>query len=339
MRHRLPLLLTLTTALCLACGDDGASDDTGGGTTGASSNQTSASNTTSASNSTAGTSNMTTGGTTGGTSTTGDTTATTGGTTATTGGMTSTTGGTTGGTTSTSGGGQPDAVTLYGPTITEVIVEIDYATGAAPYTGANLWDMFGVNAQRMFEAGVEKTITYPDALDQMEELTDIDGDSFDAQAIFDIALEHRDQLSDGATATFYVVWLDGFYEDESGVRENVLGITLGSTGVIGIFKPVIEAIPGGLLMPEAARRAAEQATLIHEFGHAAGLVNVGVPLTSDHHDEEHGAHCSNTDCIMYYANEVGSGIGDFVGLFGGEPDPRILFGDACLADMDALGGE
>jgi hypothetical protein len=43
----------------------------------------------------------------------------------------------------------------------------------------------------------------------------------------------------------------------------------------------------------------EQATVVHEFGHLAGLVDNGVPMVSPHLDPEHAKHCTNEVCVMY----------------------------------------
>lgn len=44
--------------------------------------------------------------------------------------------------------------------------------------------------------------------------------------------------------------------------------------------------------------------LKHEFGHLLGLVDQGSPQQSPHRDENNGAHCSNTDCLMYHLVET-----------------------------------
>ncbi len=221
--------------------------------------------------------------------------------------------------------------------IDSVFIEVDYATGAEPYTGeagqlGDLWSIFGDNAARLF--GAAKTIEYPNRLEEMEELTDIGGASFSVDDILDIADAHRDQLSSGSTATFYFAWLDGFFRDGGSINENVIGVSIGDTGVVAMFKPVIESIslPGGSGVLE---RFAEQTTLVHEFGHAVGLVNNGVPLTSDHHDAENGAHCTNRDCVMYWANEGVRDLIPFVQTFIASGS-TVVFGSECLEDVDAL---
>jgi hypothetical protein len=100
-----------------------------------------------------------------------------------------------------------------------------------------------------------------------------------------------------------------------------------------MFKPVIESTDVPLL--PAISRFVEQTTLVHELGHAVGLVNRGVPLASQHHDAEHGAHCTDDRCVMYYANEGASDLSQFVSEYVTSGD-TIVFGADCLADTDAL---
>jgi hypothetical protein len=73
--------------------------------------------------------------------------------------------------------------------------------------------------------------------------------------------------------------------------------------------------------------------VVHEIGHALGLVNDGVDMVADHHDVQNGKHCTNQDCVMYWLNEGASDMTSFVtgGLFGGS-EPPIVFGQKCLDD-------
>ena len=109
----------------------------------------------------------------------------------------------------------------------------------------------------------------------------------------------------------------------------MLGVSIGDTGVIAMFKPVIDN-------NSLSVQFIEQTTLIHEFGHAAGLVNNGVDIVIDHHDEDHGAHCNNDDCVMYYLNEGSSGLADFVRQYVTEDNP-VVFGEQCIKDIEAEG--
>jgi hypothetical protein len=268
---------------------------------------------------------------------------TTGGSTSPSGGGTSTSGdpttsGTPTGMGSASGGGntQPTPEQVYGASIKRVVIEVDYAAGFAPYTGnivlfGDTWGLFQSNAERLF-LGADKTLEIPSELAQMEELSGITGAEWQGQAILDVATQHRDQLSMGDTATYYFVWLPGYYHDGEKLRTDVLGVSLGWTGVVAMFKDVIAGT--GVAPGDNIERYVEQATLVHEFGHAIGLVNNGLGLTADHQDEAHGAHCSNQDCIMFYAIEGTAGAVEFVGK-AVKGESSLLFGGECLADIDA----
>jgi len=239
---------------------------------------------------------------------------------------------------SSSGGmnGQPTPAQVYGASIKRVVIEVDYAAGSAPYTGdivlfGDTWGLFQSNAERLF-LGSDKTLEIPSDLSQMEELSGISGTEWKGQAILDVATQHRDQLSAGDTATYYFVWLPGYYHDGEKLRTDVLGVSLGWTGVVAMFKDVIAST--GVAPGDNIERYVEQATLVHEFGHAIGLVNNGLGLTADHQDEAHGAHCSNQDCIMFYAIEGTAGAIEFVSKAVKGQD-SLLFGGECLADIDA----
>ena len=98
------------------------------------------------------------------------------------------------------------------------------------------------------------------------------------------------------------------------------------TTVIAMFKDVITASGGTV-----TQKYVEQATLIHEAAHALGLVNNGLPMVATHHDSAHGAHCDNSNCVMYYLNEGTSDLATFVATYilSGS---AVMFDDKCLND-------
>ena len=227
---------------------------------------------------------------------------------------------------------QSPAETLSDDTVTTIEIEVDYVAGAEPYTGAvgqsdDLWNLFRVNAARLFP---HKEIVVPSTLAEMEMLAGESGNSFTSEMILDIAARHRDKQSSADTVTFYVVWLDGYFEDSDGIQEGVLGVSIGDTGVIAMFKP---ALALGDAFPKVVRFG-EQTTLIHEFGHAIGLVNRGIPLVTEHQDTDNGAHCANTHCVMYFANARLQSLLEFVREFINNGN-SIVFDSDCLADVDA----
>jgi predicted Zn-dependent protease len=214
--------------------------------------------------------------------------------------------------------------------VRRIVLEVGYAPGAEPDFGTGVgmstpWQLVTGNLNRLFQ-GTGKTLVIPTSAAQTESVGAVNGMDFTASQILAIVAPHR-QADTSDTAVVYAVWLPGYFNDGATRRMDVLGVSIGTTGVVAMFKPVISA---SAMLPNV-RRFVEQTTLIHEFGHVAGLVNNGVATTSAHHDSAHGAHCTNADCVMYWQNEGVSDLVSFVtrrNLMGTE----TLFGAECLAD-------
>ncbi len=235
-----------------------------------------------------------------------------------------------------SSGTQPEPTELFSPSVKKLVIEVDYQAGAEPYTGGSglmkePWQITEANLARLF-LRAPKATTLPRTLPEMQLLADVSGTSFTSAEILAIAAAHRDRVNTADTATFYVLFLDGYFRDDDGVNMNVLGVSLGSSGVLAMFKPVIESTDGII---GGVARYVEQSTLVHELGHAAGLVDNGIPLASAHHDSAHGAHCTNDRCVMYWANEGAASAASFVQktLMTGA---TVIYAEECLADADAL---
>ncbi len=219
---------------------------------------------------------------------------------------------------------------LFTSQVSHIDVEVDFEHGAAPYTGnragfGDTWSLFENNADALF-SDHPKTITVDKKLVEMEDLGNLADTDFTDQEILAVAAAHRQNQDSATTRSFYVVFLDAYYSGEDGREPNVLAVTLWDTGVIAMFKPVIE----GTFAPFRI----EQTTLVHEFGHAVGLVGYGLPVVHPaHHDTAHGAHCMNPNCVMYWLNE-GQSIVEYVSghVTSGQ---NILFDDDCLADTQA----
>jgi predicted Zn-dependent protease len=228
-----------------------------------------------------------------------------------------------------------DPGTIFGPGSKEVRFEVAYMDGAEPYvtdteSGQPAWNFLKSNVSGLFEGA--KTVTVPTSLDGM---TEIPAGNTDYSTEEILALEEAYRTSEpykDGVATFFVLFLDGSYVEDGVKQESVLGVSLGNTGVIAVFKPAITSNVS-FLFPRV-RVFTEQTVLIHEAGHALGLVDNGLEPMSDHKDEKHGAHCTNPRCVMYYLNE---GVKDVIEFLQNE-DPGIdtvIFGDECLADAAA----
>lgn len=227
---------------------------------------------------------------------------------------------------------------VFEPEVTEVRIEIDYESGEMPYTGPILgfgdtFTLSEANVGRLF-AG-RKTVTLPTTTAAMQDVGAVADEELTADDLLALAAQHRDTSDTATMKSYYVLFVSGYFTDGNGPNPGVLGVSIGDTGVIVMFKDVI-ASTGVAAFPNL-ERFVEQSTLIHELGHAFGLVANGVATTSAHHDAPHGAHCSNEACVMYWLNEGAGDMAMFAQQYVVARD-AILFDDACLADVDALTG-
>ncbi|HYH56759.1 MAG TPA: hypothetical protein VD772_09115 [Anseongella sp.] len=100
---------------------------------------------------------------------------------------------------------------------------------------------------------------------------------------------------------------------------------------MALFGKTIHDNTGGLAKP--SRVKLETTVMEHEFGHIMGLVHTGSPMQSNHQDPEHGSHCNNGECLMYYASET-TAVLDFLVS---SPVPGL--DAACRNDLKANGGK
>ncbi|MBV9986871.1 MAG: hypothetical protein JO301_04290 [Chitinophagaceae bacterium] len=121
------------------------------------------------------------------------------------------------------------------------------------------------------------------------------------------------------------VWI--LFADADYTTANVGGVSFWNTSMV-IFEKTIQARTGGI--GQASRTKVESGTMMHEFGHLLGLVNLGTPMVKAHEDPSHTSHCSNTNCLMYYATQTS-------GLMNTNSLPAL---DAdCVNDLHANGGK
>ncbi|MEN0059089.1 MAG: hypothetical protein AAGB31_09655, partial [Bdellovibrio sp.] len=112
----------------------------------------------------------------------------------------------------------------------------------------------------------------------------------------------------------------------------VIGVSLTGTPIIAIFKDVVQSTSGN---PNGAvPKFVEQSTMVHEMGHALGFVNNGVPMVTSHQDTAHGAHTTNSNCVMYWLNEGTSDLTQFV-LHYINSGNTVMWGSQVLQDAQA----
>ena len=152
--------------------------------------------------------------------------------------------------------------------------------------------------------------------------------SYSLDDIKKLEKEHRDYRTTGSDIVAYVLYLNGYYSEDS----NVLGIAYSETS-IAIFKEKIYDIT---IKPWAVNQVShvdfEKSVVVHEFGHLLALVNIGYESDRNHEDTR-GNHCVHKDCVMYYAIETASII-DLITQ--DDPKPPSDFGNDCSHDLSNL---
>lgn len=215
---------------------------------------------------------------------------------------------------------------LEGEEFPNLIIEIDHAPGREPSLLAREHlqnELRNVTSKTLVSFRVEASL---------------DDDASKQWSVADLlALEERTRTSTHAApdAVLHVLYPAGEFENES-----VAGITISGSriGPVTVFLDTIDKLQspvGPITLPKQARDEVERATLLHEAGHAMGLVNNGLPMVRDHEDAEHEGHSTNEDSVMYWQVETLAGIREALLHDGAVP---AYFDADDRADMRAAGG-
>jgi len=203
---------------------------------------------------------------------------------------------------------------------THLVLEVDFMPGYAPNSDA-LDSLRSFFEQRLQKSSV--TIKEPTQIESRGE------ERYSANEIREIEDEERSTFAQGDTLAAYMIIVDSKYEEQ-----DLLGIAYYNTSN-AFFGPSYEEASSGIGPP--SRYQIEAISFRHEFGHLWGLVNIpnsGTEMQTPHQDTEHGNHCDNDQCLMYYATQRTELIQNSIS--GDEITPL----DAnCLADLQANGGK
>lgn len=230
----------------------------------------------------------------------------------------------------------PNSPELFSKQIAHVYVEVAYVPGAEPYVGAqgdfaDIWSLFMTNADAIFDG--KKDVKIATTLAGMNKLDDVAAGDMSKQDLLDLASTHRKFATnlDTQTQAYWLVFVNGSLKDDP----TVTGVSLGGTGILAVFKPTYASY---FTKKSPVAQMIEQISVIHQFGHAVGWVNHGVPIAAgnqQHEDGAHAAHCTNTHCAMTFGFESANGIAGFVAGFP-VSDHSVLYDQECLSDVRIL---
>lgn len=150
------------------------------------------------------------------------------------------------------------------------------------------------------------------------------GDTLNVDKVAILERQFRTAYTGGTTLALYVMVTDGY--DNS---LNVLGFAYRNTSICLFGKNVFDHSGSA---GEVTRVSLESSVLEHELGHLLGLVNLGSPMVTPHQDTANGNHCTNPNCLMYWAIETHGGFHSMI--------TKIPVLDSnCLKDLQANGGK
>lgn len=207
-----------------------------------------------------------------------------------------------------------------------LVVEVDYAPGHEPDRQA---------LDTLLSTLVNVT-TRPASAIQLRLEPDISphpGRPFRQEEIDALEAAHRDARPQEGQAALYILYLPGT-DGEASANDVVMGVTYGESS-IAIFKETIRGASRGSLLEYAPEQhCVERAVLVHEMGHAAGLVNRGAPMSRAREDPANPAHSTNPESVMFHAVESRVDLLSF--FTGGCADIPYEFDADDLADLRRL---
>ena len=228
---------------------------------------------------------------------------------------------------SSSGGGAPAAgagadaqAYVSSQTYTRLIVEIDYVQGHAPDSAA-----LALLEQRILER-----LAKPGGVSlQVDDAIAAIGTASSAADLAALEAAHRETFSGGDTAALYLLYVDGHSASDDSAG-SVLGLAYSSSS-LALYPETIASAANRVVNATEV----ESAVLVHELGHALGLVNLGTPQQTPHEDSAHPGHDLKEGCVMNHAIES-TNVRLVIQNSGSVP---TQFCAECIADLQAAGGK
>lgn len=213
---------------------------------------------------------------------------------------------------------------------TKLVIQVDHAPGRAPSEAAKTHLLMTLqNVTRKADISFDVRQTLPGDADEV----------WTAEELIELERSTRRVQHEPPVALMHVLYPAGRYEARSAAGVTISGPVLGPVVVfLDVLQDVRVGTPLGALPvpnPRQAIDVLERSTLLHEAGHAMGLVNNGLPMVKAREDAEHAGHSTNPRSVMYWSVETEHGLRQYLLQDGSVPDQ---FDADDLADLRSAGG-
>lgn len=179
---------------------------------------------------------------------------------------------------------------------TKWVIEVDSIQGQAPPAGV----------LDFVKGRLAAVVSKPDGIEvRIDDALPARGGTWSGKDVLDYSKAHFQADTSGKTAAIHLLFVDGRYE-----QEGVLGATFSretnsgkvtETGPIVIFADAIRDGCGPICL--SGTTPAFRSVVVHEFGHAIGLVNNGIDMVDPHeastcNGQADQGHSSNSNSVM-----------------------------------------
>ena len=212
-------------------------------------------------------------------------------------------------------------------TYSNLVIEAVYNPGFRP-TAAAMANFVTFLQQRTFKNDI--SIVYRD-------LPSPGLNEISIQQAADLEDDNRTLYNEDNTLALYIYFTDAIAEGDdlqSGLV--TLGAVYRNTSMI-VYEQTVKFL--GAQSSEITEADVETATLMHEFGHLLGLVNLGSPSVNTHDDPTSPNHCIIEGCLMRAEIEFGDGMMGMLESLAAKGPAVPSLDSECILDLQANGGQ